>query len=56
MSKKNLFSHAAIYFLFFVNTVYAAEHGFHWLYWISALFVAAVIVFDVLEVLRRVRK
>jgi len=56
VSKNNLFSHATVYFLFFVNTVYATGNGFNWLYWISAALVFVMIILDIVEVIKHGRK
>ena len=49
--RKKYFKSAAIYLLFFANSVYACMHRqFGWLFWTAAALTLACFVLDVLEV------
>ena len=54
-NRKKIFSHAAVYMLFFVNTVYAMNHGFHWLHWVATAFVVILVGFDIRRLVRNGR-
>lgn len=56
MGKKKIFTHATIYSLFFINTIFCVNNGFNWLYGITVVLTAIMATFDIWEVIRRVRK
>ncbi len=52
MGKKKFSRSAIIYLVFLTNTVYSVQNGFSWPYWITAILTLAVLVLDILEVIR----
>ena len=42
-----------IYALFLANFVYAAQHGFHWLFYVAAALTLVMLALDILEVISR---
>ena len=54
MSNKK-FRNTALYLLFLLNLAQAIKNGFNWLFYVSAVLTAAVLVFDIMEVISRGR-
>ena len=42
-----------IYALFLANFVYAAQHGFHWPFYVAAALTLVMLALDILEVISR---
>ncbi len=53
MRKKNLARSIVLYIVFLSNTVYCVKHGFSWPYWITAILTLAVLILDIVEVVKR---
>lgn len=55
MCKKN-FGNAALYMLFFVNCIYAAQNGLSWLFYVASALTAVVLIMDIAAAVKNAGK